>query len=53
MMVKPSSSELPTLTIGKAKDNLRESYITSDNEKIENVEILLKLLKGLFWIKIG
>jgi len=39
MLVKSSSSELPTLTIGKAKDNLRESYIYSDNEKTEDVEI--------------
>lgn len=39
MLVKSPSSELPTLTIGKAKDNLRESYIYSDNEKTEDVEI--------------
>ena len=39
MLVKSPASELPTLTIGKAKDNLRESYIYSDNEKTEDVEI--------------
>lgn len=39
MLVKSPSSELPTLTIGKAKDSLRESYIYSDNEKTEDVEI--------------
>ena len=40
MLVKSTTSELPTLTIGKAKDNLRESYIYSDNEKTEDVEII-------------
>lgn len=51
MMVKPSSSELPTLTIGKAKDDLRESYITSDNEKIENVEITFDEIDGKTYFK--
>ncbi len=51
MMVKPSSSELPTLTIGKAKDNLRESYITSDNEKIEDVEITFDEVDGKTYFK--
>ena len=51
MMVKPASSELPTLTIGKAKDDLRESYITSDNEKIENVEITFDEIDGKTYFK--
>lgn len=51
MMLKPSSSELPTLTIGKAKDDLRESYITADNEKVENLEIVFDELDGKTYFK--
>ena len=39
MMIRSSLSELPTLTIGRANDETRESYIYSDNDKIEEVEI--------------
>ncbi|MBB6623418.1 hypothetical protein [Clostridium gasigenes] len=39
MMLRPTSSELPVLTIGKAKDSSRETYLYSDNAKIEDVEI--------------
>ncbi|MDV4149366.1 hypothetical protein R0131_00800 [Clostridium sp. AL.422] len=39
MMLRSSLSELPTVTIGRAKDESRESYIYSDNDKIEEVEI--------------
>ena len=42
MMLRPTSSELPVLTIGKAKDSSRETYLYSDNAKIEDVEIEFK-----------
>jgi len=51
MMVKSSLSELPTVTIGKAKDDTRESYIYSDNDKIENVEISLEEVSGKIYYK--
>lgn len=51
MMVKSPLSELPTITIGKAKDDLRESYITSDNEKIEDVEITFDEVGGKTYYK--
>lgn len=51
MMVKSSLSELPTVTIGKAKDDLRESYITSDNEKIEDVEVTFDEVDGKTYFK--
>lgn len=51
MMVKSSLSELPTVTIGKAKDDTRESYIYSDNDKIENVEISLEEVSGKTYYK--
>ena len=51
MMVKSSLSELPTLTIGKAKDDLTESYIYSDNEKVEDVEITLDEVDGKTYFK--
>ena len=51
MMIKSSLSELPTVTIGKAKDDTRESYIYSDNDKIENVEISLEEVSGKTYYK--
>lgn len=51
MMVKSSLSELPTVTIGKAKDDLRESYITSDNEKMEDVEVTFNEVDGKTYFK--
>lgn len=51
MMVKSSLSELPTLTLGKAKDDLTESYIYSDNEKIEDVEITFEEADGKTYFK--
>ena len=51
MMLKSSLSELPTLTLGKAKDDLTESYIYSDNEKIENVEITFDEADGKTYFK--
>lgn len=51
MMLKSSLSELPTLTLGKAKDDLTESYIYSDNEKIEDVEITFEEADGKTYFK--
>ena len=51
MMVKSSTSELPTLTIGKAKDDLRETYVTADNEKIEEVSITFDEVDGKLYYK--
>ena len=51
MMLKSSLSELPTVTIGRAKDDNRESYIYSDNEKIEEVEISLEEAEGKTYYK--
>ncbi|MFU7515740.1 GspMb/PilO family protein [Clostridium sp. HCS.1] len=51
MMVKSSLSELPTVTIGRAKDDTRESYIYSDNDKIENIEISLEEVSGKIYYK--
>lgn len=51
MMLKSSLSELPTVTLGKAKDDLTESYIYSDNEKIEDVEITFEEADGKTYFK--
>lgn len=39
MMLRSSLSELPTVTIGRAKDESRESYIYSDNDKVEEINV--------------
>ena len=39
MMVKSSTSEFPTLTIGSANDIARESYIYADSNKVQDLTI--------------
>lgn len=51
MMLKSSLSELPTVTIGRAKDESRESYIYSDNDKVEEVEIIFDEAEGKTYYK--
>lgn len=51
MMIRSSTSELPTVTIGKAKDDSRESYIYSDKDKIEEVEIVFDEIDGKTYYK--
>lgn len=51
VMVKSSTSELPTLTIGKAKDDLRETYLTADNEKVEEASITFNEVDGKLYYK--
>ncbi|WP_411169685.1 hypothetical protein ACH36K_04075 [Clostridium sp. MB05] len=51
MMLRSSSSELPTVTIGKSKDDSRESYIYSDNDKTEEVEIVFNEEGGKTYYK--
>lgn len=51
MMLKSPTSELPTVTIGKAKDDSRESYIYSDNDDIESVEISFEEIDGSTYFK--
>ena len=51
MMLRPETSELPTLSIGVAKDEMRESYIYSDNSKVEEVEVEFKEENGKLYYK--
>lgn len=51
MMLRSSLSEMPTVTIGRAKDESRESYIYSDNDKIEEVEISFDEASGKTYYK--
>lgn len=41
MGVSPTSSDLPTIMLGKAKDSSRNTYVYADNEGEENIEIYL------------
>ncbi|KLE17180.1 hypothetical protein [Clostridium sp. C8] len=51
MMLRSSTSELPTVTIGKAKDDSRESYIYCDNDKTEEVEVAFDEIDGKTYYK--
>ena len=39
MVVRSMTSDMPTVTVGKANDETRKSYLFSDSSEIENVEI--------------
>ncbi|EKQ51191.1 MULTISPECIES: hypothetical protein [unclassified Clostridium] len=39
--VKPIASDLPTIMIGKAKDDLRTTYAYADSNSVQNVEMIL------------
>lgn len=51
MTVKPISSDLPTIMLGKSNDKENESYIYSDNENIEDAEIVLTESNGKYYFK--
>lgn len=51
MMLRSSLSELPTVTIGRAKNESRESYIYSDNDKVEEVEMSFDEANGKTYYK--
>lgn len=51
MMLRQATSELPTLSIGRAKDEMRESYIYSDNSNAEEVEVEFKEDNGKLYYK--
>jgi type IV pilus assembly protein PilO len=51
IMVRATSSELPTLTMGKAKDSLRETYLYSDKPKVQDVQIQFFEEGGLLYYK--
>jgi type IV pilus assembly protein PilO len=41
MSVKPISSDLPTVTLGRAFDNTLESYVYADNQGFEKVDFMI------------
>lgn len=51
MSVKPISSDLPTLTLGKSKDSSRSTYIYSDKNREENVEVSIQQKNGKYFYK--
>lgn len=51
VMVRATSSELPTLTMGKAKDSLRETYLYSDKPKVQDVQIQFFEEGGVLYYK--
>lgn len=42
MSVKPESSDLPTVIVGKAEDKIRSTYVYADSNKMEEVEFQFK-----------
>ncbi|GCD12277.1 hypothetical protein Ctaglu_39000 [Clostridium tagluense] len=51
MTAKPSSSDLPTVILGKVKDTNRSTYVYGDNDGIEEVKINLVENSGKYYFK--
>lgn len=51
MLLRSSKSDLPTLTLGKANDTDRKTYLYSDNTKTEDIEIEFNELEGKVYYK--
>lgn len=51
MLLRSQASDLPTLTLGRANDIDRKTYIYSDNVKAEEVEIEFNELDGKIYYK--
>lgn len=51
MSVRPTSSELPTVMLGRANDNSKTTYVYADNPKVDNVEIHLAKKDNKYYYK--
>jgi type IV pilus assembly protein PilO len=51
MSVRPISSDLPTIMLGKAKDSSKSTYIYDDNPGVENVEVYLTKQDNKYYFK--
>ncbi|MGK0469354.1 MAG: type IV pilus assembly protein PilO, partial [Clostridium sp.] len=51
MMVKPTSSDLPTVILGKSEDSNRSTYVYGDNDGIEEVKIEFVEKSGKYFFK--
>ncbi|EQB87470.1 type IV pilus assembly protein PilO [Clostridium punense] len=51
MSVKPQSSDIPTIILGRANDTDRQSYVYADSNKVENIEIVLEKEKDKYYFR--
>lgn len=51
MVVRSSTSDLPAITIGKSLDETRETYLFSDQNDIESIEMTLTQKDGLYYYR--
>lgn len=51
MTVKPISSDLPTVIMGRAMDKLGRSYVYADNQNFENVEFQIVQVDKKYYYK--
>ena len=51
MMARPTSSDLPTMILGKVGDTTRETYLYADTSEIENIELYFTEVKGKYYYK--
>lgn len=51
MSVRPVSSDLPTIMLGKSNDRKKETYVYADNKEVDKVEIHLKEESGKYYYK--
>ncbi len=51
MSVKPINSDLPTIMLGKSKDENRNTYVYADNSSQENIQLILSEKDGKYYYK--
>lgn len=51
MTVKPISSDLPTVILGRAMDKLGKSYVYADNQNFENIEFQIVQVDKNYYYK--
>jgi type IV pilus assembly protein PilO len=51
MMVKPTSSDLPTMILGKVGDASRSTYLYADNSGMESIEVYFTEVNGKYYYK--
>lgn len=51
MVVRSSTSDLPAVTIGKALDDTRESYLFADQNEVESVVMTLTQQNGVYYYR--
>lgn len=51
MSLKPQSSDIPTIILGRANDKERKTYVYADSNKVEDIEIVIEKENEKYYYK--